>query len=79
MPFGSRPAPPRPPWLQSGPPGDRLPDTGLFSSEREDCRDPAPGASKLLKREVKVRLGDVGATAAVERIVRDTAEKMSRE
>ena len=35
--------------------------------------------SQRLKREVKVRLGDVGAAAAVERIVRDTAKKMSEE
>ena len=36
-------------------------------------------AGKRLKREVKVRLGDVGAAAAVERIVGDTAKKMSEE
>jgi hypothetical protein len=33
-------------------------------------------ASKRLKREVNVRLGDVGAAAAVERIVRDTAVQL---
>jgi len=36
-------------------------------------------ASKRLKREVKVRLGDVGAAAAVERIVGDTAVQLSKE
>lgn len=36
-------------------------------------------AGKRLKREVKVRLGDVGAAAAVEGIVRDTADKMAEE
>jgi hypothetical protein len=39
----------------------------------------ALSASKRLKREVKVRLGDVGAAAAVENIVRDIAEQMSKE
>jgi len=36
-------------------------------------------ASRRLKREVKVRLGGVGAAAAVERIVHDTAEQLSKE
>ena len=36
-------------------------------------------ASKRLKREVKVRLGEVGAAAAVEKIVRDTAVQLSKE
>jgi hypothetical protein len=39
----------------------------------------ALSASKRLKREVEVRLGDVGASAAVENIVRDIAEQMSKE
>ena len=39
----------------------------------------ALAASKRLKREVKVRLGDVGAAAAVEKIVRDTAVQLSKE
>ena len=39
----------------------------------------ALSASKRLRREMKVRLGDVGAAAAVENIVRDIAEQMSKE
>jgi hypothetical protein len=39
----------------------------------------ALAASKCLKREVKMRLGDVAAAAAVERIVRDTAVQLSKE
>ena len=36
-------------------------------------------ASKRLRREVKVRLGDVGSAADVENIVRDIAKQMSKE
>jgi hypothetical protein len=51
----------------------------LFNGEREDCRHPTPCGEQAPQTRGEVRLGEVGAAAAVEKIVRDTAVQLSKE